>query len=91
MIRDEIFKSIPQIENRTNRPLAETLANFGSGERACLGRSQRRPRRRLRVARVRTDSLVRRRNVRREGAPNGRGGGRAPRDSALRIPRSAFL
>src|SRR5947207_7480792 len=91
MIRGEIFKSIPQIENRTNRPVAETLANFGSGERARLGRSQRRPRRWLRVARVQTDSLRPRRNVRREGAPNRSRGGCAPGDSALRIPRSAFI
>jgi len=91
MIPREILKKIRQIEIRTNRPVSETLVHFGAGERARRGRSQRRPRRWLRVARVQTDSLVRRRNVRREGAPNGSRGGRAPRDSAFRVPRSAFV
>src|SRR5437773_203037 len=81
----EIFKKIRQIAIRTNRPVSETLVHFGAGERARLGRSQRRPRRWLRVARVQTDSLAPRRNVRREGAPNGsRGGGRPA------TPLSAF-
>src|SRR5947207_7087892 len=48
-------------------------------ERARPGRRQRRLRRwPLRGARVRTCSLVRRPNVRREGAPNGSRGGCAP-------------
>src|SRR5207247_7491756 len=71
MIPREILKKIRQIEIRTNRPVSETLVHFGAGERARLGRSQRRPRRWLRVARGQTDSLAPRRNVRREGAPNG--------------------
>ena len=86
MISREILKKVRQIEIRTNRTVTEL-----AGERARLGRSQRRPRRWLRVARVQTDSLAPRRNVRREGAPNRSRGGCAPGDSALRIPRSAFI
>ena len=86
MIHREILKKVLQIEIRTNRLVSEFPR-----ERARLGRSQRRPRRWLRVARVQTDSLAPRRNVRREGAPNGSRGGRAPRDSAFRVPRSAFV
>ena len=86
MIPRRILKNVRQIEIRTNRTVTEL-----AGERARLGRSQRRPRRWLRVARVQTDSLAPRRNVRREGAPNRSRGGCAPRDSAFRIPRSAFL
>ena len=91
MIPREILKKIRQIAIGTNRPVSETLVHFGAGERARRGRSQRRPRRWLRVARGQTDSLAPRRNVRREGAPNGSRGGRAPRDSAFRVPRSAFV
>ena len=86
MIPREIHKNIRQIEIRTDRIVTEL-----AGERARLGRSQRRPRRWPRVARMQTDSLAPRPNVRREGAPNGSRGGCAPRDSALRIPPSAFL
>src|SRR5205823_1203134 len=53
MIPREILKKIRQIEIRTNRTVTEL-----AGERARLGRSQRRPRRWPRVARVQTDSLV---------------------------------
>src|SRR5437660_11490956 len=83
MIPREIHKNIRQIEIRTDRIVTEL-----AGERARLGRSQRRPRRWPRVARVQTDSLAPRPNVRREGAPNGSRGGCAPRDFALRIPPS---
>ena len=86
MILREILRRIPRIEIRTNR-----LMTGLAGERARPERSQRRPRRWLRVARGQTDSLAPRRNVRREGAPNRSRGGCAPRHSALRIPRSAFL
>src|SRR6266513_5095623 len=82
MIPREILKNVLQSEIRTNRIAAEL-----AGERARLGRSQRRPRRWLGVARVQTDSLVPRPNVRREGAPNRSRGGCAPRHFALRIPR----
>ena len=92
MIPREILKKFHQIEIRTNHLVSETLADSCAGERARPGRSQRRPRRwPLRGARVQTDSLAPRRNVRREGAPNGSRGGRATRDSALRIPPSAFV
>src|SRR5213082_2179167 len=83
MIPRDILKKIRQIEIRTNRTVTEL-----AGERARLGRNQRRPRRWLRVARVQTDSLVPRPNVRREGAPNRSRGGCAPRDSAFRVPHS---
>ena len=86
MILREILKNVRPIEIRMNRTVTEL-----AGERARPGRSQRRPRRWLRVARGQTDSLAPRRNVRREGAPNGSRGGRAPRDSAFRVPRSAFV
>ena len=86
MISREILKKVRQIEIRTNRTVTEL-----AGERARLGRNQRRPRRWLRVARVQTDSLAPRRNVRREGAPNRSRGDCAPRNSALRVPRSAFI
>ena len=53
MIPREIHKNIRQIEIRTDRIVTEL-----AGERARLGRSQRRPRRWPRVARVQTDSLA---------------------------------
>src|SRR5207302_1417749 len=84
MIPREIHKNIRQIEIRTDRVVTEL-----AGERARLGRSQRRPRRwPLRGARGQTDSLVPGPNVRCEGAPNRSRGGCAPRDSAFRVPHS---
>src|SRR5256886_5018029 len=75
MILREILKNVRPIEIRMNRTVTEL-----AGERARPGRSQRRPRRWLRVARVQTDTPAVQRNVRREGAPNRSRGGCAPRN-----------
>src|SRR5207249_7584755 len=80
MIPREILKKIRQIAIGTNRPVSETLVHFGAGERARRGRSQRRPRRWLPVARGQTDSLARRRTGLRAGEPPGTRAGCAPRD-----------
>jgi hypothetical protein len=76
MIPREILKKIRQIELRTNRLVT------GLGERARLGRSQRRPRRwHERMGTSRTFPAVITRVVRREGASNGSRGGCAPQIS----------
>jgi hypothetical protein len=77
MIPREILKKIRQIEIRTNRIVIEFV-----GERARLGRSQRRPRRwHGRTEDSRTFPTTVARRARREGVPNRSRGGCAPHRS----------